>query len=136
MVTAVDTNVLLDVLGGSLAESLAAYNCLIRAEFAGKIILSPICYAEIAARFGSHKLLHKFLNELSLEYSEIDQSTAYLAGQFHREYRQRGGPRTRILADFFIAAHAQLHADRLLTRDARFFKDNFPNLKAVAPADL
>jgi hypothetical protein len=46
-----------------------------------------------------------------------------------RVYKLRGGTRTRILADFLLAARAQLDSDHLLTRDDRFFTDAFPNLK-------
>ncbi len=45
-----------------------------------------------------------------------------------RTYRQRGGKRTRILADFLISAHAQKQATRLLSRDRGFYRNLFPSL--------
>jgi predicted nucleic acid-binding protein len=73
---------------------------------------------------------------LTIAVLPVDEETAFLAGKFFREYKLRGGTRDRILPDFLIAAHAQLYADRLLTRDHRFFTGSFQGLIAVAPQDL
>jgi predicted nucleic acid-binding protein len=66
----------------------------------------------------------------------LASDAAFLAGNFFRDYLKRGGARTRILADFIVAAQAQLPADRLLTNDKRFYGTSFPNLKAISPEDL
>ncbi len=80
--------------------------------------------------------MDEFLTEFEVKVTPLEVETAYLAGKFMWQYKKRGGARTRILADFLIAAHAQLHSDRLLTRDNRFFTEAFPQLKAVVPEDL
>jgi predicted nucleic acid-binding protein len=136
MITAVDANVLLDVLTGSSKEIQIAHSALRQAESAGAIITSVVAYAEVAAQFTSKVRAKEFFDLLSCKIQALDENAAFLGGQFFDEYKQRGGKRTRILADFLIAAHAQLNADRILTRDTRFFGPNFPRLKAVSPADL
>jgi predicted nucleic acid-binding protein len=136
VVTSVDTNILLDVGFDQTSDSAISERALRIAETAGDVIISVVTYAEIAGKFPQAAKLAEFLDSLGIKVTPLDVETAFLAGQFLREYKLRGGTRARILADFLIAAHAQLYSDRLLTRDSRFFSDVFPNLKAVAPDDL
>jgi hypothetical protein len=48
-----------------------------------------------------------------------------------KKYRNAGGRRDRVLADFFIGAQAQAKADRLLTRDRGFYKKYFRSVKLM-----
>jgi len=41
--------------------------------------------------------------------------------------------RSSLRPDFFVAAHAQTQADRLLTHDREFYSGLFPSLKVVDP---
>jgi predicted nucleic acid-binding protein len=136
VVTAVDTNIFFDIISGDAQSNALATRALKRAASDGRIVISAVSYAEIAIEFTTASELDLFLTDLKVEITPLDRQTAFLAGQFHREYKLRGGTRTRILADFLIAAHGQLHADRLLTRDDRFFSEAFPQLKAIAPSEL
>ena len=45
-----------------------------------------------------------------------------------------GGRRQRVVADFLIGAHAQLQAERLLTRDRGFYRAYFTGLCVLDPA--
>jgi predicted nucleic acid-binding protein len=48
-----------------------------------------------------------------------------------RRRRSGGGSPKRLLADFVIGSHAMLKADRLMTRDANRYAQNFPNLRMI-----
>jgi len=48
-----------------------------------------------------------------------------------RRRRSGGGSPKRLLADFGIAAHALLHADQLMTLDAKRYGQDFPKLRIV-----
>jgi predicted nucleic acid-binding protein len=136
MTSVVDTNVLIDILSGSPAEIHAAENAVRVAGRQGRLWLPTICYAELAGRFKNRRDLDSFLGIMPVTLMALNADAGFLAGAFHQEYRQRGGTRTRMLADFIVAAQAQLGADRLLTTDKRFFGTSFPKLVSVSPADL
>ena len=65
---------------------------------------------------------------LGIRVISLDRETAYLAGTRWKQYRESGGKRNRVLADFLIGAHAMMHAERLLTRDRGFYKKYFSEL--------
>jgi len=48
-----------------------------------------------------------------------------------RRRRSGGGSPKRLLPDFVIAAHALLQADRLMTRDANRYSQDFPKLGLI-----
>jgi hypothetical protein len=48
-----------------------------------------------------------------------------------RRRRSGGGVPKRMLADFVIASHAQLKAERLMTRDANRYSQDFPMLHLI-----
>lgn len=43
------------------------------------------------------------------------------------------GPRSRVVADFLVGAHASVQADRLLTRDRGFHRAYFGELTILDP---
>jgi hypothetical protein len=83
--------------------------------------------------FGDAHELEALLIELRIEVISTEIAVGRVAGLGWRVYRQRGGPRERIVTDFIIGAHAQVHTGRLLTRDDGFFRTYFANLEVVCP---
>jgi predicted nucleic acid-binding protein len=64
----------------------------------------------------------------------MEAKSALRAGEMQRRYRQRGGSRTRTVADFLIGSHAMMQCDALITRDAGFYRDYFKGLRIIVPA--
>ncbi|MBI4405315.1 MAG: PIN domain-containing protein [Deltaproteobacteria bacterium] len=131
---AVDTNVLLDVILRGAEHADVSRAALYRARKAGALFVCEIVYAEIAAQFaGDAKATDKFLREAGIELDLSTREILALAGASWREYRQRGGKRDRMAADFLIGAHAVHRVGVLLTRDEGFYKTNFKKLRVVNP---
>ena len=129
MITAVDTNVLLDILIPSDQHGPQSKAWLIAAYDAGAIVVSDIVYAELVPSFRDRAALDGALQEIGATPSPIDSSIAYEAGLRWKRYRSAGGSRERIITDFLIGAHALSAADVFLTRDRGFFSTYFPELK-------
>ena len=129
MITAVDTNVLLDIFIPSDQHGPQSKEWLSAAYNAGAIIVCDIVYAELVPSFGDRAALDGALREINVALSPIDTSIAYEAGLRWMRYRRAAGPRQRIISDFLIGAHAAAVADTLLTRDRGFYTSYFPELK-------
>lgn len=129
LITAVDTNVLLDLFQPDARFAAQSMEWLRTARQNGAVVVCDIVYAELACNFASRNELDYALRELGAAVSSINADIAYLAGRRWAEYRRRGGPRNRrILPDFLIGAHAARTAQTLLTRDNGFFAAYFPEL--------
>ena len=131
MITAVDTNILLDVMLPDPAYVKNSTELLQSAYNGGALIISHMVYAELVPQFGSKQALLDVLSRLGIETSPIDDEIAFVAGSKWKEYREAGGSRRRILTDFVIGAHGLLRADRFLTRDRGFYKTYFPELQRL-----
>lgn len=134
MITAVDTNVLLDLLGADPEFGPASREALRDARRAGKLIACEVVWAETGASFESAEAAQTALGILGVEYSPLDSKTALAAAQAWRSYRRSGGKRDRVVADFLVAAHAGAQADRLLTRDRGFYRSRFESLTILDPS--
>ncbi len=134
MITALDTNVLLDIftddpkwLGPSLAKVQSA-------DSEGSLVICEIVFAELSQLFPDLASLKALLARLDVGVEPVGEPGCFMAGQIFRQYRQRGGKRDRVLADFLIAAHAKTRCSRLLTRDRGFYRSYFPKLTLIEPA--
>jgi len=67
-------------------------------------------------------------------YDQIEPAAAYLAGQIFLNYRREGGPRSHLIPDFLIAAHASMQANRLATIDRGYLRTYFPTLPLLTPS--
>ena len=129
MITAVDTNVLLDVFIPSDEHGPRSREWLSVAYNAGAVIVCDLVYAELVPAFVSKVSLDGALREIGAALSPINSSIAHEAGLRWKLYRESGGPRNRIIIDFLIGAHAAANADTFLTRDRGFYATYFPELQ-------
>jgi predicted nucleic acid-binding protein len=134
VITAVDTNVLLDVFTDDPLfrdRSLAAIRrCL--AE--GQLVACDVVWAEVVAAFAAERSAIRAMGGIPVTYSMPSDAAASRAGSAWRAYRRRGGIRERLVADFLVGAHAIEQADRLLTRDRGFHKAAFTGLTIIDPS--
>lgn len=156
MITAVDTNALLALLYDDTHadDSEAALRDAYRN---GRVVVTPIVYAELAAdgQFETTTKLDEFLEDLSIGVSELSRAALYRAGEgFHAytERRPKGlqcpacgetrsvqcdncgealSPRQHIAADFLIGGHAVGDADALISFDSGFYATYFSSLRVI-----
>lgn len=133
MITAVDTNVLLDVFNKDSAFMQTSLVALRRCEAEGSLIASEVVWAEVAAQFPATQAARDAMRRVSIGFVPMDLDAALAASTAWGEYRHRSGPRTRVVPDFLIGAHALSQADRLLTRDSRFHRTYFQHLTVLDP---
>jgi predicted nucleic acid-binding protein len=129
MTTAADTNILMDVFVPDADNSPESGELLRVARQRGPLLICDIVYAELVPNFESRETLDAALRAVGATVSPIDTDIAYTAGLRWGQYRRAGGPRTRILADFLIGAHALAAADTFLTRDSGFYATYFSELQ-------
>jgi predicted nucleic acid-binding protein len=133
VITAVDTNVLLDVLGADETYGPRSREALERSLQEGALVVSDAVWAETTAAFPDPDAAVGAFAGLGAAFSAPTQEAATRAGTAWRLYRAAGGPRTRVVADFLIGAHALVQADRLLTRDRGFYRRYFEELTVLDP---
>jgi predicted nucleic acid-binding protein len=69
---------------------------------------------------------------MDIRHSMITEDSSLTAGRIFREYRKGGGPRTTILPDFLIAAHAANQADALAAEDRGYLRAYFPGIRLLS----
>lgn len=132
MTTAIDSNVLIDLIGGKTAFTDASISALDAARMDGALVVCPLVVAEISGHFATPAALLSALGEMQIVIEEFSAEALHLAGTAFVRYRQRSAkPKERMLADFLVGAHALHHADTLLTRDRGYYRTYFPRLRVI-----
>lgn len=156
MITAVDTNIILDILipGEPFCQSSKAL--LDKHLSEGQLIICEVVYAELAAWFSSEEQLKTFLVETGIRLVCSNEKSLYVAGSRWAAYAKKSNKtlfacshcgrtftvvcpkcssmhskRLHVLADFFIGAHAIVLADVMLTRDLGIYRTYFKDLKII-----
>ncbi|NWF83509.1 MAG: type II toxin-antitoxin system VapC family toxin [Bryobacteraceae bacterium] len=136
MITALDTNVLLDILipDDQFAErSLAAIEA---AAAGGSLVICDPVYAELCGQFRSQADCDRFLLENSILVERVSRQAMWAAASAWLGYRRTERRRDRILTDFLIGAHASSQASRLITRDRGVYRKYFKDLIVVDPSRI
>ena len=131
--TLVDSNVILDILTEDQEWLDWSGAALAARADAGPLVINPVVYAEVSARFDKIEEVEEALPGDYYQRQALPWEAAFLAGRSFVQYRRRGGKRRSPLPDFFIGAHAVIGGLTLLTRDARRYRTYFPKLRIVAP---
>lgn len=135
MITAIDTNILIDIFGADPTFGKNSAEMLRRCIREGTLYACEVVWIETATVFPNSKsFLHAF-QVLGIEFSPITQETSLVAAKSWRTYRQAGGKRERVVADFLIGAHALTQCDRLITRDRGFYRSYFKSLSILDPSE-
>lgn len=135
MITAVDTNVLLDVFTNDPAFGQASANALRSCLAEGALVVCDVVWSETLSVFPNDPLFERTMEHLQISFSPLTVSASSRAGRLWRSARERKLPRhERVVADFLVAAHASECADRLLTRDRGFYRTYFKGLKILDPS--
>ncbi len=135
MITAVDTNVLLDVFVADSRFAVMSAEALRSCLLEGSLVASDVVWAEAATVFTDPVRFRATMQKF-VTFSAMTEEAAERAAEAWRNYRASGGKRDRIAADFLIGGHAQVSSDRLLTRDRGFFRSHFRGLKVLDPTDM
>ncbi len=133
MVTAVDSSVIFDLVNPDSQYGPSSRDALQTCVAEGRILACEVVWAEVMGAFPSSADARQMFDDLGIEFSPMTLESAAAAGKAWKAYREKGGPRARVAADFLIGAHALTQADRLLSRDTGFYRTYFKYLRVLDP---
>jgi predicted nucleic acid-binding protein len=131
--TLVDTCILLDVVQPDPSWLVWSLGQLELAASRGPLVINPVIYAEFAAGYPRIESAEVALAGFGTRLEELPREALFLAGKAYRQYRERRGTRSGVLADFFIGAHAAVRDIPVLTRDTSRIRTYFPTVVLISP---
>lgn len=137
MRTALDSNVVSSLWSGEASADRVRIE-LVAARSAGGLVLCAPVFVELSSHpFAKPGVMELFLSkgDIVVDFA-LDEPIWRRAAEGFAAYARRrrdsgGNHPKRLLADFVIAAHALLRADRLMTLDATRYARDFPALRLV-----
>lgn len=129
----VDTNILLDVAESDPAWADWSQRQLEHLALTDTLTINPVIYAEFSIGYARIEEVEAVLAAVALPIAPMPREALFLAGKAFLQYRQRGGPRSGVLPDFLVGAHASVEGWRLLTREVARYRSYFPKLQLIAP---
>jgi predicted nucleic acid-binding protein len=136
VISAVDSSVILDVLTNDPSFAEGSEQVLRKASNEGRLVICECVLAEIYPALGDSTRCDELLTDWQLDFVPSSRESAELAGANFSRHLARGGKQGRVVADFLIGAHAQLNADRLISRNRGYVRDYFDELTVLDPAKL
>lgn len=134
MISALDANVIIDVVRGDEHFGPGSREAVRTAALRGSVVVCEVVWAEVVALFDDVTRGAAVLENMSAGLLPISRDGADRAGVLWRAYRRAGGPRERLMADFLVAGHASEQADVLVTRDRGFARSHFGDLAIIDPS--
>jgi predicted nucleic acid-binding protein len=135
MITAVDANIVIDLLARGSTSAASSSAALTRCTAEGRVVIGETALVEIATGLPEASDAGRVIDTLGVAFLPSTRDATFRAAAAWRRARAESG-RERLMPDFLIGGHALAQADRLLTRDTAFFRRWFPELAVVDPADL
>ena len=130
---AIDSSVLLDVLTDDPRYAQASATAIEQALGHGGLVVCDAVVAEVQSMLATSESAMDVLTEFGIHHLPTVEQAAVRAGFMQRRFRDRGGRRERVVADFLVGAHALMQCDALITRDAAFYRDYFKGLRLIVP---
>jgi predicted nucleic acid-binding protein len=134
VISAVDTNVILDVLNDDERFASRSTRAMQAALGDGALMACDVVWAEIGAWFPAPEDAVDAMGGFGIRFAALDPEVAAAAGRVWHRYRSERGTRERMLPDFLIGTHAWMRADALITRDRGFYRAYFKRLKVIDPS--
>ena len=152
MISAIDTNILLDILIPDKRYAESSKNLVEKFKEKGKLQICEIVYSELASQFPLSEELELFLQDTAINLQHSNWKSLSIAGERWKEYSTGRSQslqcvvcgrklsiecpqcskiisgRQHIISDFIIGANALIHADLLLSRDRGYYKTYFKDL--------
>lgn len=129
----VDANVLLDIVSNDANWADWSARQLRHQSQVHELVINAVVYTELSMAFADLDDVDRVVDEMQLKFAEIPKPALFLAGKAFLRYRRAGGPRTSVLPDFFIGAHAAIAGCAILTRDERRYRAYYPRVPLITP---